>query len=306
MAEKEGRVKATFLTKYLISITAAGAAETTTYPLDITKTRLQVQGEHASRSASTETRAYRGMVGTAIGIAKEEGFLKLWEGLPPALARHVIYSGSRMVFYEHLRNNVFKRNEDGSFDLWKAIIASSVAGAAGQFLASPTDLVKVTMQYEGKRILDGYQKRYKGATDAFLVLLKQRGFIGMWKGWLPNVQRGALVNLGDVVTYDKSKRFFMLHFNTGDSILTHSLASVCSGFVASLFSTPADVIKTRIMSNPDAYKGVVDCFTQAVRNEGFMSLYKGFIPTWARLAPWIVIFWLSNEQIRKGIGVEGF
>lgn len=31
---------------------------------------------------------------------------------------------------------------------------------------------------------------------AFSVIYKQRGFRGLWKGWAPNVQRAALVNMG--------------------------------------------------------------------------------------------------------------
>ena len=38
-----------------------------TYPLDITKTRLQIQGEHASGSTLGKLK-YRGMVKTAAGI----------------------------------------------------------------------------------------------------------------------------------------------------------------------------------------------------------------------------------------------
>lgn len=296
-----------FVKNYLSSTAAATLAETATYPLDITKTRLQVQGEHAAKMAnSTRPKVYRGMTKTAIGIAREEGLRKLWEGLPPAVLRHFVYSGSRLAIYEYLRSHVLKRNQDGTFAMWKATIAAIGAGAASQFLASPTDLVKVTMQTEGKRVLEGYVRRYKGTLNVFQVLLKERGLLGMWKGWLPNVQRGALVNLGDIVTYDTSKRFFMVHYNTGDSILTHGLASICSGFIASVMSTPADVIKTRIMGNPDLYRGSMDCFMKAVQNEGFMSLYKGFIPTWTRLAPWITIFWLSAEQFRTLLGMEGF
>lgn len=36
-----------------------------------------------------------------------------------------------------------------------------LAGAVGQFLASPTDLVKVQMQMEGRRILEGKEPRYR-------------------------------------------------------------------------------------------------------------------------------------------------
>lgn len=37
----------TFWATYIISVAAASVAETATYPLDLTKTRLQIQGEAA-------------------------------------------------------------------------------------------------------------------------------------------------------------------------------------------------------------------------------------------------------------------
>ena len=42
----------------------------------------------------------------------------------------------------------------------KAVIGGMSSGAIGQFLASPTDLVKVQMQMEGRRILEGKTPRY--------------------------------------------------------------------------------------------------------------------------------------------------
>ncbi len=42
------------------------------------------------------------------------------------------------------------------------------------------------------------------------------------------------------------------------------LISVCSGLVAASLGTPADVIKTRIMNNPDLYKGTIDCIQKSV------------------------------------------
>lgn len=32
--------------------------------------------------------------------------------------------------------------------------------------------------------------------DAVKNILRENGMKGLWKGWLPNVQRAALVNLG--------------------------------------------------------------------------------------------------------------
>lgn len=46
-----------------------------TFPLDITKTRLQIQGERASTIQSTTAAnvPYRGMVRTAVGIGENFG-----------------------------------------------------------------------------------------------------------------------------------------------------------------------------------------------------------------------------------------
>lgn len=47
------------------------------------------------------------------------------------------------------------------------------------------------------------------------------------------------------------------------------------------------------------YKGSIDCGIQTVRNEGFLALYKGFIPTWVRMGPWNIIFFITYEQLKK-------
>lgn len=61
---------------------------------------------------------YRGMFQTALGIVKEEGFFRLWRGITPAIYRHAIYTGVRFGAYEKMRDNVFKKNPDGSYSLW--------------------------------------------------------------------------------------------------------------------------------------------------------------------------------------------
>lgn len=38
---------------------------------------------------------------------------------------------------------------------------------------------------------------------------------------------------------------------------------------------------------------------QTVRHEGLMALYKGFIPTWVRMGPWNIIFFVTYEQMKR-------
>lgn len=60
--------------------------------------------------------AYRGLFGTGVGIVREEGVLALWRGITPALYRHLVYSGSRMVLYEQFRDSI------GNPDSSKAVL----------------------------------------------------------------------------------------------------------------------------------------------------------------------------------------
>ncbi|KAM5325533.1 mitochondrial uncoupling protein 4 isoform 9-T9 [Glossophaga mutica] len=237
-------------------------ARRATFPLDLTKTRLQMQGEAALArlgDSAREAAPYRGMVRTALGIVQEEGFFKLWQGVTPAIYRHVVYSGGRMVTYEHLREVVFGKSEDKHYPLWKSVIGGMMAGVVGQFLANPTDLVKVQMQMEGKRKLEGKPLRFRGVHHAFAKILAEGGIRGLWAGWVPNIQRAALVNMGDLTTYDTVKHYLVLNTPLEDNIMTHGL------------------------SRGLLYKSSTDCLVQAVQGEGFMSLYKGFLPSWLRM-----------------------
>jgi len=299
----------TIARKYIMCVAAASVAESVTYPLDLTKTRLQIQGELASGGANTQ---YRGMLKTATGIVKEEGLLHLWRGMLPALYRHAIYTGFRMSAYEEIRNQLSRDDKNG-FSLWKKVIAGMLAGGLGQLMASPTDLIKTQIQMEGKRRLLGKPPRVTGMTDAFRKILREGGVVGLWRGCWPNVQRAALVNLGDLSTYDSVKRSILTNTTLEDNYLTHCMASGCAGLVGAIMGTPADVVKARMMNQPTdsagrglVYKSSVDCAMQTIKGEGFLALYKGFLPCWLRMAPWSLTFWLSFEQIRRAAGATAW
>ena len=241
----------TMAKKYAMSVMAASVAETVTYPLDLTKTRLQLQGEVASGEVQFK---YRGMLRTALGIVKDEGLLMLWRGMLPALYRHAIYTGIRMTAYEEIRTELQRTDKNG-FPLWKKVVAGMTAGGVGQLVASPTDLIKTQIQMEGKRRLQGKPPRVKGMMDAFQKIVAQGGIAGLWRGCWPNVQRAALVNLGDLSTYDTIKRKLLQNTNLKDNSVTHCLSSACAGLVGAIMGTPADVVKARIMNQPTDSNG---------------------------------------------------
>lgn len=179
-------------------------------------------------------------------------------------------------------------------------------------MAVPADVVKVRMQADGRLVASGKlaQPRYHGLMDGLLKIVRTEGVLGMWRGTGPAVQRAALVNLGELATYDQAKQL-VIHTGLGstDSVQTHALSAIASGLAATVCSSPADVIKTRLMnqspSNPK-FSSTLDCLRKTVQQEGVFALYKGFWPTWARLGPWQMCFWVSYEQLRKITGQAGF
>ncbi|CAL8094422.1 unnamed protein product [Calicophoron daubneyi] len=210
----------------------------------------------------------------------------------------------------------------------RAASAGVLAGAAAQFLASPADLLKVQLQTERRwRTEAGFSPSAPNQTSVPIQrlsmvrtarrIVRNGGVLGLWRGGLPNVQRAALVNMGELTTYDTAKRWFAVHFCLEDGPLLHICASTTSGFVSAVLGTPADLIKTRIMNQRTSssstspsgkilYTGVVDCFRKIVVSEGILSMYKGFFLMWARMAPWSLTFWLTYEKIRILMGVGGF
>ena len=162
-------------------------------------------------------------------------------------------------------------------------------------------------------MVQGLPSRVTSITEALAQALKEGGWRSLWKGAVPNVQRAALVNLGDLTTYDQAKTGLVTRGWSPDSWTTHGVSSACAGLAAATLGTPADVVKARVMNQPldtagagRYYSGSLDCLVKTVRAEGVMSLYKGFIPCWLRMAPWSMTFWLTFEKMRILAKIESW
>jgi hypothetical protein len=76
-------------------------SQITTIPLDTAKVRLQLQKKTLAGDLAGPK--YRGLLGTATTIAREEGSAALWKGIVPGLHRQCIYGGLRIGLYEPVR-----------------------------------------------------------------------------------------------------------------------------------------------------------------------------------------------------------
>merc|ERR1719477_20214 len=72
-----------------------------TFPLDTTKVRLQVQGELSSNNGAGAQP--RGVLGTLVSVARNEGLTALYSGIVPGLQRQMAFSAIRIGAYEPVK-----------------------------------------------------------------------------------------------------------------------------------------------------------------------------------------------------------
>eukprot|EP01026_Neomeris_dumetosa_P014160 TRINITY_DN1508_c0_g1_i12.p1 TRINITY_DN1508_c0_g1~~TRINITY_DN1508_c0_g1_i12.p1 ORF type:complete len:298 (+),score=29.93 TRINITY_DN1508_c0_g1_i12:85-978(+) len=275
---------------FCASAISACTAEITTLPIDTAKVRLQIQ---------TGSSKYRGLLGTISTIAREEGLPALWKGLTPGLHRQVLYGGLRIGLYEPVKGLFVGKDHQGPVSLPIKVLAALTTGAVAITIASPTDLVKVRMQAEGK-LPAGTPKKYPSAIAAYGIIAREEGLARMWTGLGPNIARNAIINAAEMASYDQIKQSLMATGYFKDNVQTHLISGLGAGFFAVCIGSPVDVVKSRIMGDTAGkYRGVLDCFYKTFVNDGVTAFYKGFIPNFGRLGSWNVIMFLTLEQVKK-------
>ncbi|CAF0826429.1 unnamed protein product [Brachionus calyciflorus] len=273
-------------------------AELFTFPIDLVKTRLQIQGQAINNCSGK----YRGMFHCFVTIYKEEGFKTLFSGIKPALLRQATYGTLKLGFYQYLKKLLFSKDVSNHQEhFYKNIFIGSLSGATANALANPTDVLKIRMQANQKNF------KSKSMISAFIDMYKHEGLSGLYRGVLPNAQRAAVITGVELSIYDSAKQFLIYRFSFDDNIFTHFMGSGIAGLCAAIAATPIDVIKTRVMdqrnlkdnsNNSVIYRGSIDCLLKTVKSEGPLALYRGFIPSYLRLAPWNIIFFLTYEQFK--------
>ncbi|CAJ1382908.1 unnamed protein product [Effrenium voratum] len=271
--------------RFVGSALGAAFAETVTLPTDVIKVRLQVSAN------------YGGVADCLLRTAREEGLPALWKGLCPALVRQVCYTSMSLVIYEPIRGfyGQMLKNDQGP-NFLQRLAAGGTAGALAISVFNPAEVVKTQVQTNVGSV---------SMREVAARVWAQDGLLGFWAGLRPNVARTFLVNAAELGTYDEAKTRLVPHL--GEGLLAHVGASGVAGFTSACVSTPADVVKTRLMNaagGQKQYRGMVHAFSRILVDEGAAALYKGFLPICVRKLIWCAAFFVSYEQIRAAINAS--
>ncbi|XP_037108847.1 solute carrier family 25 member 34 [Syngnathus acus] len=296
---------------FALGALACCAACVFTNPLEVVKTRLQLQGE--LRARGTYQRHYRGVLQALWMVGRTDGLRGLQKGLSVGLVYQGLMNGVRLGCYSYCEALGITSYHGGS------VLSGAGAGALGAFVASPAYLVKTHLQAQTvEAIAVGHQHNHVGVSDAFVTIYRKEGLIGLWRGVNGAVPRVMVGSAAQLATFTSAKEW-VLHsqwFSPGSNWLVALIAASISGVAVAITMTPFDVISTRLYNQPvddfhrgRLYNGFFDCMLKVCKAEGLLGLYKGMGPVFLRLAPHTVLsmlFWdLMRQQAMKNRHTQG-
>ncbi|XP_015152658.1 solute carrier family 25 member 34 [Gallus gallus] len=271
-----------------------------TNPLEVVKTRLQLQGE--LRAPGTYPRPYRGVLRAVGAVCRADGLRGLQKGLAAGLLYQGLMNGVRFYCYSCAL--------DAGWTGWPGgtVVAGAVAGAVGAFVGSPAYLVKTHLQAQTLSAMAvGHQHNHESISDAFGSIYRQHGVAGLWRGVSGAVPRVAVGSAAQLATFASAKDWVCQHQWFGEGSWAAVLAGgMVSGVAVAVTMTPFDVVSTRLYNQPveadgtgKLYRGFLDCFAQISSKEGLLGLYKGIGAVYLRLGPHTVLSLFFWDELRR-------
>ncbi|KAH8085776.1 mitochondrial carrier domain-containing protein [Filobasidium floriforme] len=308
---------------------AGCAAVTVSNVPEVMKTRLQLQGE--LMKTSDAPKVYANVFDVFKKTWRNEGIRGLQRGLVPAYAYQVLLNGSRLGFYEPIRQklNVFAGNDPKEAVFWSAVSAGSISGMIGATLGNPLFLIKARMQAYSPALPIGTQHAYRNSIHALSSVVKNEGWMGLSRGVGSAMLRTAMGSSVQLPSYNYAKSKLVSNGLMSDSSYwTYLVSSSFSGICVCLMMQPADTALTRVYNRKyrsgrdcvrhligfsscpeptytDAngrirgalYSNPFDCLWKTLKTEGFLGWYKGTTAHFLRIAPHTVITLVANELI---------
>ncbi|CAE7292414.1 ucpB [Symbiodinium natans] len=276
-----------------------------TNPVDVVKVRMQLAGVSQITSCNAQT-----VLSSGQKLLQQEGLSGLQRGLRPSVLRELSYSGMRMGLYEPVREKLAglgqQERRQRTSPLMVKVLAGAITGAVGSVIANPFDLLKVRMQGGGQG-----QAR-ASVAEALSAIVRDAGVRGLWRGAGPTVQRATLLTASQVPSYDHAKHTLLDLGLVREGYACHFVCSMLAGVVAAAVTSPVDLAKSRIMSQPldqgtqrgALYRNTWDCLTKTAGTEGVAALFRGFNMQWMRLGPHTTISLMCFEQLRYLAGMN--
>ncbi|KAJ5715036.1 mitochondrial carrier [Penicillium malachiteum] len=272
------------------------------HPLDLVKTRLQVD--------RTSTSHFGSSLRIMNHIARNEGGLvAFYRGLAPNLVGNSTSWALYFLFYGSFKNALgsYKGGPRG-LTASDYFLASGTAGALTSILTNPIWVIKTRMLATGSQAPGAYPSFVSGAKQIYCT----EGIPGFYRGLVPalfGVSHGAL----QFMAYEHLKKWRSRPVQDGSGDVQNNTKarqlgnidflalSGLSKLFAGCATYPYQVIRSRLQTYEAhlLYSGATDAMKQVWRHEGLVGFYKGMGPNLLRVLPSTWVTFLVYENMKE-------
>ncbi|KAJ3368039.1 hypothetical protein GGF31_006872 [Allomyces arbusculus] len=262
------------------------------YPLDVVKTRFQLQvGTGGADGYTSIADCFR-------KIIKNEGFGRLYRGILPPIFVEAPKRATKFAAneqYTALYRKLF--NVQGKMPQHLVTLTGVSAGCTEAFLVVSFELVKIRLQDKASA------GKYKSTWDCVAKIMREEGPLAFFKGLEATIWRHATWNGGYFSVINVIDGALPEQDTYWGKLGNKFISGTFGGTVGTMVNTPFDVVKTRIQNQPTGpgivpkYNWTLPALSTIAREEGAAALYKGFTPKVLRLGPGGGILYVVYDQV---------
>ncbi|XP_002732621.2 mitochondrial basic amino acids transporter-like [Saccoglossus kowalevskii] len=166
----------TIASNFIAGAVAGGLQCIICCPMELAKTRMQIQGQGESRRYFQSTQHdYKGSIDCIKKIYHQEGIKGCYRGMVPTLLREIPSFGVYFAAYEFFCSNFEKRSTTEHLGLVQLLLAGGFSGMCSWMSTYPVDVIKSRLQADGMHHIN----KYNGIIDCIVKSYKEPGSGGI-------------------------------------------------------------------------------------------------------------------------------
>jgi len=283
----------------------------TFYPLDLLRTRLQVdEGEHEWKDGHTFQQLYK--------LIQSEGLPSLYAGILPNLYTSCVSYFVYFFAFHGLKHAWPSEAQNVSKDT----LFSYLAGVINVLLTTPLWVASMRLKLQRSRLLrkksddtplpeeyasfdERLQEKsipfYAGLTDALCRIAKDEGIRGLWQGCVSSL----LLVFNPAIQfsiYEALKRYLLL-FSKNPAVypMTAFLLGAIAKFVATVLTYPLQVVQSVQRAHRDhAWRyGFMATIVSIINDKGPLALFRGLqAKLWQTVLTSGLMFLIYEQLVR--------
>jgi len=264
--------KLNFFENFMLSGVAAGVSKTVAAPIE--RVKLLVQNQDEMIKQGRLDKPYAGVVDCCKRTMASEGIAPFWRGNLANVLRYFPTQALNFAFKDTIKAAFATPKTAPQWQKFATNIASGgFAGSMSLTVVYSLDFARTRLANDNKG-KDG-KRQYNGLIDVYRKTLASDGIGGLYRGFVIScvgifIYRGLYFGL-----YDSLKPIIV--GDSGSAFVSFFLGWSVT-IVSGLASYPIDTIRRRMMMTSGGavkYNGAIDCASQIMKTEGFMSMMKG-------------------------------